>query len=427
VAAPAVERVTATVIASPATPMGTRLRTVTVDDPATGRRLAITPRELWLAEERLRFNDEQMKVWTEMFVPVRKLVVHHTATRNDYETVDEAAAEVRAIYYFHAITRQWGDIGYTALIDKFGNLYEGRFGRGAGVSREMLSPAVVAGHDLHHNYGSAGVAMLGDTTLDDWPMPEPRGPMWDTLVRYCIFESGRSFLRPLVPGAHRQRDDGDIAVSDFLRSDNEWSDGMRNVSGHRETNDTTCPGDAVMEMLGDLRTAIHAGLTGGGSRSGVLLSAAGRESTTGEPITIRATAETPESGWTPAGFEYSIEGWFKPPESEDLDYIAGYTDMPQPRPVWHRVDTTGEWIEVTFTPALPGQYTFHARTLLRQGSGKAAVERGSTYEGAHTFLVRPSPTEGMDGRRLRPSRAATDWPSPPPSVVRAPAPHPRPR
>ena len=33
-----------------------------------------------------------------MFVPAKKLIVHHTATRNDYATAGEAAAEVRAIY-----------------------------------------------------------------------------------------------------------------------------------------------------------------------------------------------------------------------------------------------------------------------------------------------------------------------------------------
>jgi hypothetical protein len=392
VAVPVVERVTASVIASQAAPMGTRLRTVTVDDPATGRSLAITPRELWLADETLRFNDEGGKVWAEMFVPARKLIVHHTATRNDYESVDEAAAEVRAIYHFHAVTRGWGDIAYTALIDKFGNLYEGRYGRGAGVSREMLSPAVVAGHDLYHNYGSAGVALVGDATSIDWPMLDTAGPMWDTLVRYCIFESGRSFLRPLAPGAARQRDDGDIAASDFLRSNNEWSDGMRNVSGHRETNDTTCPGDIVMDMLGDLRTAIHAGLAGGGSRTAVLLATAGREATVGEPITVRAEAETPEPGWQLVGFEYAIESWFKPPDGEDLGYLGGYTDEAQPRPLWHRIETTGAWIEVTFTPNAPGQYTFHARTLLQQGSGKNAIQRSSVYEGTHTYLVLPADT-----------------------------------
>ena len=77
------ERVTCTVISSPAQPLSTRLRTVTVTDPDTGRSLAVTPRELWLADETYRFDAHGREVWPEMFVPAKKLVIHHTATRND--------------------------------------------------------------------------------------------------------------------------------------------------------------------------------------------------------------------------------------------------------------------------------------------------------------------------------------------------------
>ena len=41
-----------------------------------------------------------------MFVPAKKLVIHHTATRNDYASAGEAAAEVRAIYKYHAVTQR---------------------------------------------------------------------------------------------------------------------------------------------------------------------------------------------------------------------------------------------------------------------------------------------------------------------------------
>jgi hypothetical protein len=58
------------------------------------------------------------------FVPAMKLLLHHTTTRNDYATEVEAAAEVRAIYSYHAATQRYGDIGYTALIDQFGTIRE---------------------------------------------------------------------------------------------------------------------------------------------------------------------------------------------------------------------------------------------------------------------------------------------------------------
>ncbi|MEV0089506.1 hypothetical protein AB0H93_42265, partial [Saccharopolyspora sp. NPDC050642] len=46
---------------------------------------------------------------------------------NDY-TCDQSAALVRGIYYYHSVTNGWGDIGYNALVDKCGTIFEGRTG-----------------------------------------------------------------------------------------------------------------------------------------------------------------------------------------------------------------------------------------------------------------------------------------------------------
>jgi hypothetical protein len=378
--------VTATVIASQPQPPATSLRTVPVVDQESGLTLQVTPRELWLADDKLRFRDDGTTIWPEMFVPAQKLVVHHTETRNDYATIDEAAAEVRAIYYYHAVTREWGDIGYSALVDRFGNLYEGRHGRGEGVSREVLSAGVVAGHDLSHNYGSAGVALVGDATAPDWPMSAAVGPMWDALVRYSVFEAGRAFVPPLAPGGKGAKGGPVPAASDFLRSDDRWSDAMRNVSGHRETNDTTCPGDAVMALLDDLRVAIDAGLSDR-SRSGVLLAAEGREATVGSELVFRCTLEPPEEGWRLVGYDYRLEGWVRLPESEDIAYLNGFTAGTQPYPAWTRLETSAPAIDVTYTPAVPGHYTLAVRAVLQWGMGKAALQRPSAYAGRHTYLM----------------------------------------
>ena len=67
--------------------------------------------------------DENLMTWTPEYRTVRKFVVHHTATSNG--DLDPAAT-VRAIYYYHAVTRGWGDIGYNYLIDAQGRIYEGR-------------------------------------------------------------------------------------------------------------------------------------------------------------------------------------------------------------------------------------------------------------------------------------------------------------
>ena len=49
----------------------------------------------------------------------RRITMHHTANANSNGTADLEAnkAEVRAIHYYHAATKRWGDIGYNALVD----------------------------------------------------------------------------------------------------------------------------------------------------------------------------------------------------------------------------------------------------------------------------------------------------------------------
>ena len=67
--------------------------------------------------------------WAPQFYATKKLVVHHTDTSDDYTDRAGAEAQIRSIYYYHSVTQGWGDIGYNFLIDKFGNVYEGRYSR----------------------------------------------------------------------------------------------------------------------------------------------------------------------------------------------------------------------------------------------------------------------------------------------------------
>ena len=121
----------------------------------------VITREAWGADESLRFKDG-VDQWLTAFVTPSLLVVHHTAGEGD---VSDAEADVRAIYAYHAVTRGWGDIGYNLLIDSSGQ----RLRRPAAVAsltpvgqREIVSESVVAGHALDYNYGSVGIALLGN-------------------------------------------------------------------------------------------------------------------------------------------------------------------------------------------------------------------------------------------------------------------------
>src|SRR5205807_2980686 len=80
-------------------------------------------------------------------------IVHHTAGSNNY-TRAQSAAIVRGIQVYHVRGNGWDDIGYNFLVDKYGQVFEGRYG---GIDK-----AVVGAHALGFNYGSVGVAMIGN-------------------------------------------------------------------------------------------------------------------------------------------------------------------------------------------------------------------------------------------------------------------------
>ena len=79
--------------------------------------------------------------------------MHHTAGSNEYAPEDSAGI-IRSIYEYHTRTLGWCDIAYNALVDKYGQVFEGRAGG-------MTKP-VEGAHTGGFNRDTWGVAMLGN-------------------------------------------------------------------------------------------------------------------------------------------------------------------------------------------------------------------------------------------------------------------------
>ena len=192
--------------------------------------------------------DPAYMTWAPQFYASKKLVVHHTATSNDYADRAGAEAQVRSIYYYHSVTQGWGDIGYNFLIDKFGNVYEGRYSReyaGANPTGDDATGRGVTGaHTAGWNSGTVGVALLGTLTTTD-ATPAARA----SLERLLAWEASRNGIDP-------------SATAPFVNPVSGATVTTPNIAGHRDYAATACPGDAFHATLPDLRARTSALVTG---------------------------------------------------------------------------------------------------------------------------------------------------------------------
>ncbi len=167
---------------------------------------------------------------------VRFAVVHHTAGTNSY-TAAQSAAIVRGIQRYHVLANGWNDIGYNFLVDKYGQVFEGR---GGGIDRN-----VVGAHAQGFNTGSTGVSMLG------------------TYSSSRISTAGRSALVKLLAWRLDVAHVDPLSRLTWISAGNpEYPAGtpvrLRAVSGHRDTGPTSCPGTALYGQLPGIASSVAA-------------------------------------------------------------------------------------------------------------------------------------------------------------------------
>jgi hypothetical protein len=359
------DRVTVTAIGADAQTSPSSTRTATTGIPSAGgpsgsfttldnKNRKFYSREDWGCDESLGLNGST-RIWPAMFVRTLKVVVHHTATSNTYT---DGAAEVRAIYTYHAKTKGWGDIGYNSLIDRFGYIYEGRRGR-EGTPREYLSAGVVAGHCYHHNYGSTGVAVIGDFTKRKLNLSNTNDQnMVAALEDLVVYECGRTGMQP-------------NGSSDFLKSDDTWHAAMPTITGHKDSEATLCPGTPLENYVtGTLRT----------NATNRLAPLATPTVTLSHPSNNQASSsDTLAFSWTDAtNYRYRMEGWRKV-NSDDIEYWSGGTSWsPSEQSGWTSGSGNGQ---ASFSGLPSGHFTFHVQGY--DASGKA-----SSVEANFTVLVK---------------------------------------
>ena len=213
----------------------TSTRTVGARADASTSQPSVRSRGDWGADERLRSGRPS-------FARIRKLVVHHTATPNDYASRAEAESYLRSMYHYHAVTRGWSDIGYNFVIDKFGTIYEGRWSRdyaGANPSGDdAQGNGVVGAHTGGWNSGSVGIALLGTYTSKNISRAART-----SLEQLLAWESARNGIDPK-------------ATEPFTNPVSGARTTTPNIAGHRDYGSTECPGGGFYATLPGLRRAV---------------------------------------------------------------------------------------------------------------------------------------------------------------------------
>ena len=182
----------------------------------------IYTRAQWGADESIREPGEPD------YGQVLGTFVHHTAGTNSYTEADVPAI-IRAIYAYHVNGRGWRDIGYNFLVDRFGRIWEGRYG---GVDR-----AVVGAHTAGYNSSAFGTSVLGTYTSK-----APEGVVLDAYERLIAWKFTLHGVDP------------DASVSYPERKT------LPAISGHRDADATECPGQLLYDKLGAIRLGTAAAM-----------------------------------------------------------------------------------------------------------------------------------------------------------------------
>jgi hypothetical protein len=202
-----------------------------------GTQPAITPRSAWGARG---FSCAGGPV----SAPALKFaVVHHTAGSNNYGPGDTPAI-LRGIQAYHMDALGYCDIAYNFLIDKYGQIFEGRDGG--------ITNPIIGGHSGGFNTASVGVALVGDLTGASAPPAE-----WNSLVSLLRWRLSVAGINPSAGFTTTAASSPCNCVR--------WGPGTivgfpSAIVGHRDLDTTSCPGNAFYPNLPALRDQVQSGI-----------------------------------------------------------------------------------------------------------------------------------------------------------------------
>lgn len=202
------------------------LSSASTDDAAALMAMKVSPkptiysRAQWGANEKLR-DKSSLRYGT-----VKAGFIHHTVNANNY-SASQVPALIRGIYAYHTQSRGWSDIGYNYLVDRFGRIWEGRYG---GVDR-----AVVGAHTKGYNEYSFAMSAIGN-----FDIAQPPQAVLDAYARLFAWKLSLYNIRA---------DASRLWVKDRY---------LYAINGHRDVGQTACPGRYLYAKIASVRVAAQA-------------------------------------------------------------------------------------------------------------------------------------------------------------------------
>lgn len=190
----------------------------------------IRSRKAWGADETLRNG----RPWFNL--RLQQMHVHHTASSNAY-TKEDVPGIIRGMYWYHTESLGWADLGYNFLIDRFGAAWQGRYGG--------TVTNVRGAHTLGFNHNSFGVAVIGNHQRT-----APSRRALSKLVKLAAWKLDYYRLRPRGSVTATSQGSDRFPSGTAVR--------LRVIDGHRDTNETACPGRYLYEKIHVVRKRAQA-------------------------------------------------------------------------------------------------------------------------------------------------------------------------
>lgn len=185
----------------------------------------IYSRAQWGANEKMR-DASSLRYGT-----IQTSFVHHTVNANNYSEADVPAL-LRGIYAYHTKSRGWSDIGYNFLVDRFGRIWEGRYG---GIAK---SP--VGAHTLGYNEVSFAMSAIGNFDIAQ--------PSQAIVNSFAALFAWKLSMYNIPASATGLRVKGKT---------------FQAINGHRDAGSTACPGKYLYAKLPEIRALATAIQNGG--------------------------------------------------------------------------------------------------------------------------------------------------------------------